>query len=406
MKPAKNIEKHIKNIYVESLPATTSAELDERVLGNVMEALEESKKKDSAAIGPNIWRIIMRSRITKLAAAAVIIIAVIVGINQFSSSIDGASIVFADVLEQINNFRPYTNTITVQEEGIPTVSKRVMMLSLTQRREINSNGTIVVFDLARAKTLTLVPEKKYAIERILDVQATTDFDLLRLVSAMQNAASLEIGTQELEGRIAKGFRSTNKVNDIIVWADIQTKLPIRVEVVHVGKGRKIIMSEFKFDVNFDESLFSVTAPEDYTVERVEKGGFTELQNFARRTTEEDLVEGLRAVAIFLDGEFPAGVELRELQKALREYIKRNNLPDSEVQDRLKPVSEKWTKAHWYIDLLKGDLKVRDFHYAGEGVKLGAANTPIISWWPRDSQTCRVIFGDLSVRDVMPEDLQE
>ncbi|MHC4462544.1 MAG: hypothetical protein ACYS6W_02440 [Planctomycetota bacterium] len=347
---------------------------------------------------------IMKSRITKIAAAAVIIIAVIVGINQFS--IDGASIVFADVLEQINNFRPYTGTITVQEEGTPTVSKRVMMLSLTQRREIHSNGTIVVFDLARAKTLTLVPEKKYAIERILDVQATTDFDLLRLVSAMQNAASLEIGTRELEGRIAKGFRSTNKVNDIIVWADIQTKLPIRVEVVHVGKGRIIIMSEFKFDVNFDESLFSVTAPEDYTVERVEKGDFTELQNFVRRTTEEDLVEGLRAVAIFLDGEFPAGIELRELQKALREYIKRNNLPDSEVQDRLKAISEKWTKAHWYIKLLKGDLKVRDFHYAGEGVKLGAANTPIISWWPRDSQTCRVIFGDLSARDVMPEDLQE
>jgi hypothetical protein len=347
----------------------------------------------------------MKSRMTKITAAAMIIIAVIIGINH-QCSIDDASIVFADVLEQINNFRPYTSTITVQEEGIPTVSKHVMMLSLTQRREIHSNGTIVVFDLARAKALTLVPEKKYAIERILDVQATIDFDPLCLVSAMQNAASLAIGARELEGRIAKGFRSTNKVNDIIVWADIQTKLPIRVEVVHVGKGRKIIMSEFKFDVNFDESLFSVTAPEDYTVEKVEKGGLTELQKFMWNTTEADLVEGLRAVAIFLNGEFPAGIELRELQKALREYIKRNNLSDSEVQDRLKPVSEKWTKAYWYIKLLKGDLKVRDFHYAGEGVKLGAATTPIVSWWPRDSQSCRVIFGDLSVRDVMPEDLQE
>jgi len=84
MKPAKNIEKHIKNFYVESLPTTTSAELDERVLGNVMGALEESKKKNSTAIQPNIWRIIMKSRITKLAAAAVImVIAVLLSITFF-----------------------------------------------------------------------------------------------------------------------------------------------------------------------------------------------------------------------------------------------------------------------------------------------------------------------------------
>lgn len=77
MKPAKNIEKHIKNIYVESLPATTSADLDARVLGNVMVALEESKKKKSSTNQPNIWTTIMKSRITRLATAAVIAIAMI-----------------------------------------------------------------------------------------------------------------------------------------------------------------------------------------------------------------------------------------------------------------------------------------------------------------------------------------
>lgn len=42
---------------------------------------------------------IMRSRITKLAAAAVIIIAIIICVNQFSGSIDLATIAFADISE-------------------------------------------------------------------------------------------------------------------------------------------------------------------------------------------------------------------------------------------------------------------------------------------------------------------
>ena len=42
-----------------------------------------------------IWRKIMKSRITKLAAAAVIVIAVLVGLNQFGISIDGTSKVYA-----------------------------------------------------------------------------------------------------------------------------------------------------------------------------------------------------------------------------------------------------------------------------------------------------------------------
>ena len=42
---------------------------------------------------------IMRSRITKLATAAVIVIAVLIGIDQLGGSIDGSSRVFASMLK-------------------------------------------------------------------------------------------------------------------------------------------------------------------------------------------------------------------------------------------------------------------------------------------------------------------
>jgi len=68
MKPAENIKKLIKDVELD-----TNAQMDKAVLNDVLEALEESKKKKPAAIKPNRWRTIMKSRITKLAAAAVVI---------------------------------------------------------------------------------------------------------------------------------------------------------------------------------------------------------------------------------------------------------------------------------------------------------------------------------------------
>ena len=206
--------------------------------------------------------------------------------------------------------------------------------------------------------------------------------------------------------ITKGFHSKNEYNDITVWADVQTKLPVRFEVIHVGRGRKIIISEFEFDVDFNESLFSTTAPEGYTVEKIGKEEIARWTKIAQSSTEEDLVEGLRALAIFLDGEFPPEIELRALQTTLREYIKQNNLSDSEVEEGLAPVSEKWTKAVWYTNKLKGEMEISDFHYAGEGVKLGDSGTPVIWWLPKDSETYRVVYGDLSIKDLAQEDLPE
>ena len=55
--------------------------------------------------------IIMRSRITKLAAAAVIIIAVLIGIHQFGGSIDGTTLSFAQMTEAMKKM-PWMHTVT------------------------------------------------------------------------------------------------------------------------------------------------------------------------------------------------------------------------------------------------------------------------------------------------------
>jgi len=92
MRPAENIEKLVKNINID-----TNAKIDEEVLGEVVKAFEKSKSKKTSATEQNIWRIIMKSPITKLAAAAVIIIAVSLGVNLVTGP-DVASVVWGDVV--------------------------------------------------------------------------------------------------------------------------------------------------------------------------------------------------------------------------------------------------------------------------------------------------------------------
>ncbi|MHC4461614.1 MAG: LolA family protein [Planctomycetota bacterium] len=71
MKPAEKIERLIKKSRYKASP-----EAYDKALGSFLQEVDDYEKQKSALTGPNIWRIIMKSRITKLAAAAVIIIAV------------------------------------------------------------------------------------------------------------------------------------------------------------------------------------------------------------------------------------------------------------------------------------------------------------------------------------------
>ena len=72
MRPSDKIETLVKNAGI-----STDARSDGKVLNEMLNAFEESKQKTGAS-QENIWRIFMKSRITKLAAAAVIVITGIV----------------------------------------------------------------------------------------------------------------------------------------------------------------------------------------------------------------------------------------------------------------------------------------------------------------------------------------
>jgi outer membrane lipoprotein-sorting protein len=100
MKSENNVEQAIK----KKLSFTASTELHDRMLNDVLNAQEQSKNTKSAATGPRIGRIIMKSSITKLAAAAVIIIALMLSLNLWEKSIPlAAADILANATAAVNN---------------------------------------------------------------------------------------------------------------------------------------------------------------------------------------------------------------------------------------------------------------------------------------------------------------
>jgi hypothetical protein len=81
MKP----EEKMKKLFVES-SVTVSSQVDDKIINDAFQTYEKSETKKTAEHQPNIWRIIMKSKITKLAAAAAIIIIAALGISLLQNS--------------------------------------------------------------------------------------------------------------------------------------------------------------------------------------------------------------------------------------------------------------------------------------------------------------------------------
>ena len=63
----------IRKLFAKS-GLTVNSKIDDRIISDALTALDKPEKTQSVSPEPNIWRIIMKRRITKLAAAAAVII--------------------------------------------------------------------------------------------------------------------------------------------------------------------------------------------------------------------------------------------------------------------------------------------------------------------------------------------
>jgi len=276
MNPADSIEDLIKNFYAaQKSSVATSAEMDGKVLNDALQALEKTNKSNTADLEPNIWRTIMKSRITKLAVAAVIIVAALVAVYRMGGSVESPA--FADIVRPILTARTATYRVSMKGQDVPPDFQVIWMEPSYVRTEM-PHGLILIADLEKGKALGLLPAKKKAMVTSISGTFTPFSELRQLIRDAQEGKDQSpeyLGKQRIDGRDAIGYRIPQgrlpSINmPVTIWADAETLLPIRIEchLMPRAPGEQegtATVTDFQFDVELDPSLFSLDVPDGYTV---------------------------------------------------------------------------------------------------------------------------------------------
>ncbi|MBN2210901.1 MAG: hypothetical protein JW709_05845 [Sedimentisphaerales bacterium] len=372
---------------------------DERFLVQLRElSAHEFEARSAKSEAISFWRKIMKSKIIKFAATAVIIVAVIIGINYFHGS--GSSVVLAEVLQPILHARTVTMDILVGSEGRQSVIHDEVMGSRIRRTVSNLPDVDIIIDLKEMKVLSLVHAEKTAayvkLEGLGDMQNYLEW-LQKIVVKMKDIKAYQIhdqSLQQIDGYEYHVFVAENNKETITIWVDPETTLPVRI--AQKTPNMQLVCNNLQFDVDLDESRFSLEIPEDYKVQEAGKVDF-------KNVVESDFIETLRIWAEFIeDGHFPDSINLENVVKLgpkIDQGFKRANLSEEQETE----TAMRWAQGLVFIRFFKGQGQ---WHYAGKGVEFGDGATPIFWYQPKDSETWRVIYGDLSVTDVAPEDLPE
>ena len=435
MRPAENINELIKKLQLKA-----SADLDKRVHDEISMALAESRKTESAPPEPNIWRVIMKSPITKLATAAVVIIACVIGLSLWRTT--GSGIALADVLARVEQVSAYryqcSGKMTSMDPNKPYSSETRVTKLISQEygaktefeRPDPNGGWIIsqqgyIFPFPKEKTMILIyPEqKKYTRienddrfgELFWQVNSDSSFWAKRILGCKYESMGRSI-VDDIE---VEGFRSTDPnilpgVCDVDnkMWVDMKTRLPVRYDfrVTHIDKmGNKteieqIVYHNFQWDVPVDAAEFKPVIPDDYTGTVIK---------FPAHITEETAIQGLK-LCVELLGKYPEKItdvdatvlrlaEGSETPAALRLKEETKGLTKDEIVNKLADFLMPIRGGAMFYVLLVQDKK--DPAYYGKTVTPKDADKVLVRWKVSDSEY-RVIYGDLHAETVTTEKLAE
>jgi outer membrane lipoprotein-sorting protein len=387
------------------------------------------------------------NRIARIAVAATVLLA----ISTFASwmVIGGGSgnIAFAEVAKALENLQTATYDCAMEMKNptdgktITTNMKCFFLAPSRERTEMSMSmgsgkkkgSSVMILDHQAMKGLTLEPEQKLATA--IDLSKikrpaggpSNMFEMVRQLvregrsGSGKNVESL--GKKEIDGRVAVGFRTRGNMANQTFWADPQTARLVRIDVDMPGSNGHGVMSNFRYDMELDPSMFSLKPPAGYTVNNLE----------AKLPVEDDLVNTLRLIAEHNDGTFPAAIRpsnkeyqqaiqaasMSETQKLMKEPETAKLLKDLQakygkdqdgfmkawmkaIMPFIQKLTQKYQQGMMFYNML---TSLNDSHYVGKGVKLGTPDRPIFWYKPTGVEKYRVIYADLSVKEVAPAEVK-
>lgn len=400
---------------------------------------ETWRRRHGDAIGhlnPVVTRIRRRNqRAVALASKALVLLLVVAAVATWFAGSDRVSL--AQVAQRIDRARTISWTSTGYERWTSADGQRTWISTTRCEQAYRSPGLyrqtyfdaagkiqrIVVNDSNTGRTLTLDPRNHRA------TLSTRHFNSpqgpFASTSTTLKDESLEfVGKRQTQAgpvsvvRVHAGNRR-GAMNSADYWIDPGSKqlvglmvpgadefdpeaLPDRdnpaEEKPSSGTNLGSVLHNIVFDAKLEADLFSLEAPADYSVAEQPTPAFS----------EAELVDWLEALARFNDSRFPDDLGSKEFDRdRLNAVARKPKAEQVEAERRLIELNEKFMLARVRPPVaffIRNNTVPDSFRYLGRGVPLGSPNRLVCWYRLKSNGALRAIYGDLTVKDVQPEDL--
>jgi len=269
--------------WIRQLHLRASGELDRRVHADIDRVLAGTQTTTPLTIG----RTIMTGSFMKLAVAAAVVLAGLLGWNALNGP-HGSGVAWGAIPDHIKTIDTFMFRLTIGVRGKDDAKAAdqhggqfTFYLSEQYgfRMDIGGDSTVVSWYVPpTADTITMVvpadkkwsksplpPEQRKMPEQYDDPAEYIKRFLARHFKALGRSviAGLEVEGIEVTDPPTKEGKLTNGTGRM--WVDVQTELPVRIEIEGTADGKTVHwLMEFQWSQAVPASVFEPNIPSDYT----------------------------------------------------------------------------------------------------------------------------------------------
>jgi len=359
------------------------------------------------ADGANLWRATMKKRITKLTAAAVVVLAVVAGLCYLGSGSWGGSVAWGEVARRVSNvqtyryqmhatdFRSETGMDDVKSEHIITGSAE---FGIKMEKVVDRKIVLIAYHFPDLQNLqiNIMPTLKMYMRIEHPGSDPANLDPRHFVAKVMKSGK-KLGRDVIDGITVEGIECTLgglELRSVYrIWVDVETGWPVVMEDelwTYNGKlMRRSRNDNYQWDVELDAREFEPVIPEGYT-------------EYAppQRSLKMDLDSALKGLKVLVEltGHYPEQLDQVTVRRVINEVTRERQEKLSQNEDR-----------YFITELLcfYPQLVEDDKHPAYYGESVGPEDVDaILMRWKIGEDEYKVVYGDLTVETVSAEQLAE
>jgi hypothetical protein len=416
-----NIEEILESIGTGNVPDDVR-QIAEQTSMDFTENLTQSKPSGRYVI----LEFLTKNQITKLAAAAVIVVAALFTMNIVGDS----GVAWGQVLDNIQrvgafSYRMKLNMVGLLDEkdsfqleaqswvsddyGARTNSYREGQLRMNEYLSIKDQVYVGLIPTGKKYLrMTLTDElwekarKEYCDPRKL-VEEFMKYDYTEIGRSTMDGIEVE-GIECRDPGIARGTPANitgGMIGNVVarLWADVENDLPVKLQIEVFSKdGEKVfdmVTYEYQWDITLDSREFVPVIPDDYEL----------VADVELSADEKSVIEGLSFFAEYTNGRYPSDLSAMTMTRELRAGLLATFGGDPpwppKPGDTQRAVSLEMS-IRFYAGLVIED---KDPAYYGSKVTTEFPHAVLMRWKTEDNKY-RVIFADLTARDVSVGELAQ